>query len=263
MQAPCLHHSIFHPPLPFPPCPKLYIRAPAPSSGHLTPKSDVYALGVVFLELLTGQPPAKGEAAEDRLTTWLRPHFSARRPDLHVIMDPRMDGQFSRVAAHKLLVLAKHCVSEDPMARPQIQDLVKTLQHIAAVPDDAAGGAAGSAAEGRGGGGRWERGDRGVGIRPLQGQEGREERRARAAASGVAGVEAREGDGNSAGASADSGGNGVGSSRGRRRAGSRGGRKEEATEVVGDAVGSGHVRDGSDASFVQANRSLLIGVAPR
>jgi len=26
-------------------------------AGHLTPKSDIYALGVVYLELLTGRPP--------------------------------------------------------------------------------------------------------------------------------------------------------------------------------------------------------------
>eukprot|EP00475_Leptophrys_vorax_P039315 TRINITY_DN7083_c0_g3_i1.p1 TRINITY_DN7083_c0_g3~~TRINITY_DN7083_c0_g3_i1.p1 ORF type:complete len:258 (+),score=11.49 TRINITY_DN7083_c0_g3_i1:70-774(+) len=101
-------------------------------TGHLTPKSDIYALGVVYLELLTGRPPA-GEEEEERLTGWIRPHISVRRPDLDVIVDPRMGDQYSKVGAQKLLVLAKHCISEDPAARPQIQDLVKTLQQIAAL----------------------------------------------------------------------------------------------------------------------------------
>ncbi|CAI5469869.1 unnamed protein product [Closterium sp. Yama58-4] len=106
-------------------------------TGHLTPKSDIYALGVVYLELLTGRPPSSDEDqdanGEGGLTAWIRPHISVRRPDLDIILDPRLKDQFSRVAAQKLLVLAKHCISEDPVARPQIQDLVKSMQHIVAI----------------------------------------------------------------------------------------------------------------------------------
>ncbi|CAI5516551.1 unnamed protein product, partial [Closterium sp. Naga37s-1] len=106
-------------------------------TGHLTPKSDIYALGVVYLELLTGRSPSSDEDqdanGEGGLTAWIRPHISVRRPDLDIILDPRLKGQFSRIAAQKLLVLAKHCISEDPVARPQIQDLVKSMQHIVAI----------------------------------------------------------------------------------------------------------------------------------
>ncbi|CAI7915105.1 unnamed protein product [Closterium sp. NIES-53] len=106
-------------------------------TGHLTPKSDIYALGVVYLELLTGRPPSSDEDqdanGEGGLTAWIRPHISVRRPDLDIILDPRLKDQFSRIAAQKLLVLAKHCISEDPVARPQIQDLVKSMQHIVAI----------------------------------------------------------------------------------------------------------------------------------
>ena len=76
-------------------------------AGHLTPKSDIYALGVVFLELLTGRPPTPdpdeggppgegggGGGEGVRLTMWIRPHLNQRRPDLSVIMDPRLQGQY-------------------------------------------------------------------------------------------------------------------------------------------------------------------------
>lgn len=98
-------------------------------TGHLTPKSDVYALGVIFLELLSGRPPVDDGNEEERLTVWARPHLY-RRPCLEMIMDPRLGNHYNPVGAQKMAILAKHCVSEDPEARPQLQDLVKTLRVI-------------------------------------------------------------------------------------------------------------------------------------
>lgn len=88
------------------------------------------------MELLTGRPPTADESEDGsndsaRLTTWIRPHLTTRRPNLAIIMDPRLEGKYPQVAAHKLLVLAKHCVSDDPQARPQIFEMLKTLKQIA------------------------------------------------------------------------------------------------------------------------------------
>jgi serine/threonine-protein kinase len=70
--------------------------------GHLV---DVYALGVVIFELLTGQPPFAGEEVMDFYrahTTFLAPPVGSLRPD----------------APESLAQLVDRMLAKDPMARP-------------------------------------------------------------------------------------------------------------------------------------------------
>lgn len=97
-------------------------------TGHLTKKSDVYSFGVLLLELLTGR---RASGTSDRpLTAWAQPYLSERQVNLNELMDPALNGEYSRDGATKLAILAKHCTALDAEFRPEMRDLQKPLEGI-------------------------------------------------------------------------------------------------------------------------------------
>lgn len=100
-------------------------------TGHLTSASDVYSFGVVLLELLTGRRSVDKSrpSREQNLVEWARPHLKDPRK-LSRIMDPRLEGQYSEVGAQKAAALAYECLSHRPKLRPNVSNVVKTLEPL-------------------------------------------------------------------------------------------------------------------------------------
>eukprot|EP00271_Cylindrocystis_brebissonii_P019836 TRINITY_DN626_c0_g1_i1.p1 TRINITY_DN626_c0_g1~~TRINITY_DN626_c0_g1_i1.p1 ORF type:complete len:352 (+),score=54.00 TRINITY_DN626_c0_g1_i1:1495-2550(+) len=101
-------------------------------TGRLTKKSDTYSLGVIFLELITGRGPIVDPSKSPPLTLveWMRPHLEQRRPTLSQFVDPRFEGHFNKAGVVKLTILAKHCVHDESMMRPELDAVSKNLETV-------------------------------------------------------------------------------------------------------------------------------------
>ena len=105
-------------------------------TGHLTSRSDVYSFGVVLLEMLTGRRSMDKHRpnGEHNLVEWARPHLGERRR-FYRLIDPRLEGHFSVKGAQKAALLAAHCLSRDPKARPLMSEVVEALKPLPNLKD--------------------------------------------------------------------------------------------------------------------------------
>ncbi|KAJ0234925.1 serine/threonine-protein kinase PBL11 [Hirschfeldia incana] len=101
------------------------------ATGHLSAKSDVYSFGVVLLELLSGRRAIDKNqpVGEHSLVDWARPYLTNKRRLLRV-MDPRLQGQYSLTQGLKIAGLALDCITIDYKVRPNMNDIVKTLEEL-------------------------------------------------------------------------------------------------------------------------------------
>ncbi|XP_074296738.1 serine/threonine-protein kinase RIPK-like [Silene latifolia] len=115
---------------------KGYVAPEYVMTGHLTIMSDVYSFGVALLELLTGKRSMDKTRARRKLSLveWARPMLKDPRK-IDMIMDPRLEGQYSAQGAKIAAMLAYQCLSHQPKTRPTMRTAVKTLESIMEMKD--------------------------------------------------------------------------------------------------------------------------------
>lgn len=96
--------------------------------GKLTDKSDVYAFGVVLLELLMGSKPLENAAHPQcqSIVTWAMPQL-ADRSKLPTIVDPVIKNTMDLKHLYQVAAVAVLCVQPEPSYRPLITDVLHSL----------------------------------------------------------------------------------------------------------------------------------------
>lgn len=112
------------------------------SGGLASTKSDVYAFGVVMFEIISGKEAViriEGTAMKNRerralsslmLVALRNTPDSMSISKLKDYIDPNMMDLFPRDCVFKMAMLAKQCVDEDPILRPDMKQVVISLSQI-------------------------------------------------------------------------------------------------------------------------------------
>lgn len=108
-------------------------KAPEAVKNHqVSPKCDVYCLGIIILEVLTGKYPSqyvnKGQGGTD-LVQWVK---SAMQEQREVeLLDPAITGSSKYIGEmKKLLHIGSHCTESDPESRLDIREVIRSLDNI-------------------------------------------------------------------------------------------------------------------------------------
>ncbi|KAI8566851.1 hypothetical protein RHMOL_Rhmol02G0074200 [Rhododendron molle] len=97
-------------------------------TGQVTRKSDVYAFGVVLLEVLCGRPPLDDKLEEEQISLIYWAKMYIEKGKLDRIMDPSINGKTTPHSLKYLAKLASNCLHTEPKKRPTMSEVVKSLE---------------------------------------------------------------------------------------------------------------------------------------
>uniref|UniRef100_A0A7C9ASV7 Receptor protein serine/threonine kinase n=2 Tax=Opuntia streptacantha TaxID=393608 RepID=A0A7C9ASV7_OPUST len=96
--------------------------------GKVTDKIDVYAFGVVLLELLSGRKPISSEQpkGQESLVMWAKPILNGGK--VSKLLDPSLGSNYDRDHIERMVLAATLCIRRAPRARPKMSLILKLLE---------------------------------------------------------------------------------------------------------------------------------------
>ncbi|KAK7276263.1 hypothetical protein RIF29_17401 [Crotalaria pallida] len=99
--------------------------------GKVSDKTDVYAFGVVLLELITGRKPieVKGYPGEENLLLWAKPLLQKGKGAIEELLDPQLErSSRSSKQIVRMIQAAAACVTNEESSRPSMHEIIAILK---------------------------------------------------------------------------------------------------------------------------------------
>ncbi|CAA0807736.1 Protein kinase protein with adenine nucleotide alpha hydrolases-like domain [Striga hermonthica] len=96
--------------------------------GKVSDKIDVYAFGVILLELLSGKKPIglETDKGQESLVMWAKPKLENR--DFKSILDPNLDGNIDEAQMQRMAQAAAFCLAQSSRLRPKMSQILTVLK---------------------------------------------------------------------------------------------------------------------------------------
>ncbi|WOL05942.1 putative receptor-like serine/threonine-protein kinase [Canna indica] len=96
--------------------------------GKISNKIDVFAFGVVLLELLTGRKPISDKISNGQgsLVMWATPILERR--DFTDLLDPNLNQNYDESQMRRMIFAASLCITRRAHLRPQMREILRLLQ---------------------------------------------------------------------------------------------------------------------------------------
>ncbi|CAI9291330.1 unnamed protein product [Lactuca saligna] len=99
-------------------------------TGRLTRKSDVYALGVILLEVLCRKPALDRSLDEEQQNLARWGQECIKEGNLKRIIDSGIKGEISQKCLKKFVQVVEICLHSNPKRRPTMAEVVVTLESV-------------------------------------------------------------------------------------------------------------------------------------
>lgn len=105
-------------------------------TGYLTSECDVWSYGSFLYERITGSVPlAKNQPNELHFLERVKAYLDSKR--FRVIVDPRLEDNYSMKSAKKLLLIADRCLSKNPKSRSKMSEVMEMVDKVIGGPSKA------------------------------------------------------------------------------------------------------------------------------
>ncbi|KAH7663226.1 Non-specific serine/threonine protein kinase protein [Dioscorea alata] len=96
--------------------------------GKVSDKIDVYAFGVVLLELLTGRKPINDEnpKGQESLVMWAKPILE--KGEMTQLLDPKLEGKFDEDQVQRMVLAASLSINRTARLRPALNQILRLLR---------------------------------------------------------------------------------------------------------------------------------------
>ncbi|KAF3566119.1 hypothetical protein DY000_02017691 [Brassica cretica] len=100
-----------------------YLAPESLMQGTVDEKTDIYAFGILLLEIISGRRPVN--PSHNHILLWVKPALETG--NTRELVDPKLQEKYDDQQMNRLVLTASHCVQQSPILRPTMTQVLELL----------------------------------------------------------------------------------------------------------------------------------------